>query len=194
MAVILQRFKGHYGPQIGAADTNIDHSSNALARVAFPGPAANLPSKLRHFVENCVNLGNNIRTIGKYLFAFGSAERNMKDGPLLGHVDLVARKHRVYVFAQTGLLRKLNQQTDRVGRDTVLRIVKVQSQSFQREAFAALRVAGEKPPEVYVLNFYKMLVQRGPSRPVPKRRDGVHGSRSFHFIYAALSAAALVPI
>ena len=43
------------------------------------------------------------------MFVFGRAQRDMKNGALLGHVDPVARKHRVYVFAQTGLLRKLNQ-------------------------------------------------------------------------------------
>jgi len=148
LAVILQRFICHHGPKIRAADANIDHVSNSLARMAFPRPAANLPGKLRHFVQNIVNLGNNIRTIDEHLFAFGSAQCNMKNGTVLGHVDFFAGKHGVYVCSQTRLLRKINQQTERIGRDAVLRIVEVQSQSLQRKAFAASRVIGEKLAEV----------------------------------------------
>ena len=110
----------------------------------------------------------------------------MQNGALLGHVDLFARKHRVYVFPQTGLLRKLNQQPDRVGRDTVLRIVEVQTQSLHREAFTALRIVGEKLPEMYGSKFRTMLVQRGPCRPVPKRSDGVRGLRICHFLFMRL--------
>ena len=61
----------------------------------------------------------------------------------------------------------------RLAGDAVLRVVEVQTQRLQREAFTALRIFGEKLPEVYVSNFRTMLIQRGPCRPVPKRNDAV---------------------
>ena len=113
----------------------------------------------------------------------------MENGALLGDVDLVAREHGVDVMPQAGLFGKLNQKTYRLGRDSVLRVVEVQTQSLQREAFAALRIVGEKLPEMYVADFRKMLIQRGPCRPVPRAERWCVAMRDLSFeCHAEISA------
>ena len=99
----------------------------------------------------------------------------MQNGALLGDVDLVAREHGVDVLAQTGLLRKLKEQADGLAGDSVLRVIEVETQGLQREAFAALGILREELPKVQIADLGAMLLQRVPGRPVTERNDAVCG-------------------
>ena len=112
LAVVLQRLVGHHGPEVGAADANVDYISNALAGVSLPCPAANLLGKLRHLVEYGVNLGNDIRAIDEYLLAFGSAQGDMQNGALLGDVDLSPANMASMCWRRPDCFGKLNEQAD----------------------------------------------------------------------------------
>ena len=129
--------------------------------------------KYRHLVEHGVNLGNDVHAIGEDLCALWSAQGDMQNRALLGDVDLVAREHGVDVLAQAGLLRKLEEQPDCFAGDSVLRVVEVETQGLQREAFAALGILREELPKMQTADLGAMLLQRVPGRPVAERNDGV---------------------
>ena len=95
-----------------------------------------------------MNLGNDIHAIGEKLCVFWRAQGDMQNGALLGDVDLIAREHSVDVLAQAGLLRKLQEQPHGLAGDAVLRVVEVETQGLQREAFATLGILGEELPKV----------------------------------------------
>ena len=114
----------------------------------FHAPLRICSTKLRHLVEHGVNLGNDVHAIGEDLLVLWGAQRDMQNGALFGDVDLVAREHGVDVLAQAGLLRKLKQQPHRLAGDAVLRVIEVETQGLQREAFATLGILGEELPKV----------------------------------------------
>jgi hypothetical protein len=95
-----------------------------------------------------VNLGNDVNAIGEDLPTLWGAQRDMQNGALFGDVDLVAREHGVDVLAQAGLLRKLKDQPNRFAGNGVLRVIEVETQVRQREAFATLGILREEQPKV----------------------------------------------
>src|SRR5262244_950635 len=58
LSVISERLIGHNRAEIGTADPDVDHVSNALARVALPSAASDAVTKIGHFVEHCVDIGH----------------------------------------------------------------------------------------------------------------------------------------
>src|SRR5206468_8096944 len=65
-----QRFVCHDGPEIRAADSDIDDAPNPLSGVAAPCSASNLSSEIRHLFENRMNIGNDIFSIDDDPFPF----------------------------------------------------------------------------------------------------------------------------
>lgn len=148
LGVILERLVCHHGTQIGAADTDVNYIANRLARMPFPVAAANLGGKRSHPGEHCMDFGNYILAIEQDLFALWSPQGHVQNGPPLGDVDLFTCEHGLDVPAKTGLFRKLNEKTDRLAGDPVLRVVEVQIEGFQREVPAALWIFSEKLLEI----------------------------------------------
>ena len=114
----------------------------------FHAPLRIMIRKCGHLVEHGVDFGNDIHAVGDRFVRPWSAQGDMQNGALLGDVDLVAREHGVDVLAQTGLLRKLDEQAHGLAGDSVLRVVEVQTHGLQREAFAALRILREELPKM----------------------------------------------
>ena len=50
-AVVSEGFVGHYRPQIGAPDADVDDVSNGLPRMSLPGAAPHAVGKICHFVQ-----------------------------------------------------------------------------------------------------------------------------------------------
>ena len=63
---------------------------------------------------------------------------------ILGHVDLVTAEHRIDSIAKTGLPGQLQQQTQRLVGDPVLRVVEEDAFGFENEALTAFRIGGEQ--------------------------------------------------
>ena len=51
---------GHYWPEIRTADPDIDHITDAFAGVAFPLPSAHAVGEIGHFVQDFVNMRNDV--------------------------------------------------------------------------------------------------------------------------------------
>ena len=60
VAVMPQRFVGHDGAEVGAADADVDDVADALAGVALPFAAANAVAKGGHLVEHGVDLRHDV--------------------------------------------------------------------------------------------------------------------------------------
>ena len=58
--VMLESFVGHYRPEIGAADTDINNVPNALTGVPDPFTAADPVTKRGHLVEHVVDFRHNV--------------------------------------------------------------------------------------------------------------------------------------
>ena len=104
------------------------------------------------------------------------AQRDVKNGAILGHVDLVAAEHRVDAIAQARLLRQLTQKPQRLVGDAVLGVVEIQAGGFHRHALAALRVVGEKLSQVQAADLLVMRLQRLPRWARRQRRLVRHRS------------------
>ena len=98
-----------------------------LAGVAAPGAAAHAIGEVGHAVEHRVDPGHDVFAVNQDRLPLRRAQRYVQDGPLLGHVDLLAREHRIDPRAQPGLFGELQQQIQRFVGDAVLRVVEIDS-------------------------------------------------------------------
>ena len=60
LTVEFEGFISHHRPQVGAADADVDHVADALARMALPVATADLAGEIRHLVQHGVDLGRHI--------------------------------------------------------------------------------------------------------------------------------------
>ncbi len=120
VTVILQRFVGHPGTQVRAANADIDDVAYAPASVAGPGAAAHAVGEVRHLVEHSMHPGYDVLAIDNDALVLRRAQGDMQHGAPLGDVDLVAAKHSVDALAQARGLGQLQQQAQRFSGDTVL--------------------------------------------------------------------------
>jgi hypothetical protein len=91
-----------------------------------------------------VHFWHDVLTIDQNRRLSRGPKRNVKHGPVLSHINLLAPEHRVNAFLQAGLLRELDEESDRVICDPILRIVKEQAGGFNGHTSAALRILGEE--------------------------------------------------
>ena len=90
-----------------------------------------------------VDVGHDILAVHGDDGVAGRAQSDMKHGPLLGDVDLLALEHRVDALAQAGLVGELQQEAQRLVGDTVLRVIEVKAGSKGGQPFAALGIIGK---------------------------------------------------
>ncbi len=64
MTVIFEGLRRHDGPQVGAADTDINDIFDGFTAVAEPLPAANLIAKIGHFLEDGPNFRHDVVPVG----------------------------------------------------------------------------------------------------------------------------------
>ena len=108
---MLERFVGHDRPEIRSADADIDDIADALAGMALPVAAAHALGKVRHLVENGVNVGHDIAAIVDDGGVARRAQRDMQHRAVFRDVDFVAAEHGVDALAQPRLLREPQQQS-----------------------------------------------------------------------------------
>ena len=148
VGVVAQGLVGHHGTEIRAADADIDDVFDALAGVALPLAGTDAIGKLGHAVENGMHLWNDINTIDFNRRRAGSAEGGVKDGAVLGDVDLVTTEHGVNLAAQTGGVGEIDEASDCLAGDQVLRIIQEKPSGFELELLSASRIGSEKLAEV----------------------------------------------
>ena len=163
-AVEPQRLVGHYRPEIGPANADVDHVSDPLAGVARPVTAAHPLGKCAHPLEDRMDVGNDILPIDHDVLATVGTQRNVEHRAMLGHVDGFTTEHRLETLAQSGGLGKLTQQAHGLVGDTVLGVIDEQAGACRGEALAARRIVGEQLAQMLVLVPVAMLLQRQPLR------------------------------
>src|SRR4029077_11257368 len=72
----------------------------------------------------------------------------MQNGPVLGKVDPLAAKHRIDPLSQSGLLRELHEELNRLIRDSILRVIEIDPRGFGRKPPAAFAIIREQIPQM----------------------------------------------
>ena len=90
------------------------------------------------------------------------AQRHVQHRALFGDVDLVATEHGVDSRAQAGLVRKLNQEPQRLIGDAILGVVERQASGFRRQALTACGIVREERAEMHVPDRVIMALERMP--------------------------------
>ena len=169
-----QRAIGHFRPEIGAADPDIDDVADSFAAVSGPGAGPHLARERGHPVEDGMDLGHDILAVDENLLAAFGAQRHMQDGAVLADVDLLAREHRVAPRGDAARPGKLDEQTNGLVGDPVLGIVEEKSRRLHAEALAAPRIACKQGAELQVLHALVMRKKRLPFRRGRQRSGAAH--------------------
>ena len=136
-------------------------------RVSPPLAAANLLRENGHPVKHGVHLGHNIDSVNENLFTPGGAQGDVKNSPILRDVDLLAAEHGLNAFTEAALLGEIDEEADRLVRDTILRVVQVKAGTFGGQALAAKGIIGEERPQMHIADLPVMLLQGLPRRLAP---------------------------
>ena len=166
---MAERLVGHDGPEVRAADADVDHVPDALAGVALPLAAADAVGEVGHLVEHGVHVRDDVLPVDDDRGVPRRAERDVEHGAVLGDVDLVAPEHGVDPLAQPRLLRQPDEQRDGLVGDAVLRVVEEEAGALGGQALAARRVVGEERPQVNVAHRPRVRLERLPRRAAGER-------------------------
>ena len=148
IGVILQSLVGHYRPQVGAADADVDHVTNTLAGVPLPFAASHPVGEVRHPVEHGMHLGHHVFAIHNDGRVSRCPQGRMQNRSLLGDVDLFSTKHGVDSFPQSKFLGELDQQFECFVRDAILRVIEIKAHGLDRQTLAALGIVRKKLSQV----------------------------------------------
>jgi len=117
LGVGLERLSNHDGTQIGTTDTDVDDSVDGLSRVSFPSPVPNGLGKLLDMLEDSGNLAGALLAD---LELVEVTEGDVKDGTILGGVDVLSGEHLVPVGLNFGLANKVKKGVeDRLGNQVL---------------------------------------------------------------------------
>lgn len=94
LGVSLESLSNHDGTQIGTADADVDDGVDGPSRVSLPSPVPNGVCELLDVLEHGRNLTG---TLLADLELVKVTESYMKDGTILGGVDMLSREHLVPV-------------------------------------------------------------------------------------------------
>ena len=111
---VAQRLVGHGGPEVAAADPDVDDGRDALAGRAGPLAAAHPVGEVRHPVQHLVHIGHDVMAVGDDLLAARRSQRDVQNRTVFGDVDVLAGEHRVDPLAQPGPLGERDQQPNRL--------------------------------------------------------------------------------
>ena len=148
LAVMLKRLVGHYRPEVGAPDTDIDDVANALTGMALPFAAPNPFGKVSHFVEHSVDLGHHVLAVHDDRRLSRRPQSDVQDGSIFRDVDLLAPEHGVDPGSQVAFFRQLPEEFEGFVRDAILRIIEVETNRLDRHVFAAFWIIREEVPEM----------------------------------------------
>jgi hypothetical protein len=171
LAVMLQGFIGHHRPQVGAADADVNNVSNPLARVPFPLAAPHPLGKIRHLIENGMDLRHYVLAIDDDGCSSRCAQRHVQHRPVFRDVDFFASKHGIDAFAQSGLVGELQKQLQRFIGDTVLRVIQIEPRSFVSHALAACEIIRKKLSEMQLAEILMVSLKGLPCLTLSERFD-----------------------
>ena len=164
-----ERAGHHPGPEIGAADADVDHVGDRVAAVAAPGAGAHAVAERAHAGEHPVDLGHHVGAVDQDGPVGPVAQRDVQHRAPFGGVDPVARKHRFDRAGQAGLPRQGHEQLHGLAGDAILRVVEQDVAKAQREAVEAAGVGGEQLAHVAAVDGAPVRGQVTPRRQLGQR-------------------------
>ena len=173
IAVVLEGLVGHDGPEVGAADADVDDVADALSGVALPRATPHAGREVGHGIEHGVDLGHHVLTIDDDRRTARSSQGHVQDGPSFRHVDLVAPEHGVDALAQTALLGQSAKQCEGIVGDAILGVVEKDPDRLGGQAFSTFGVVGEERAQVKIAD---LLVVGLEGLPCGARGQGQHSS------------------
>jgi hypothetical protein len=123
---------------------------------------ADLAGEGGHLVEDIVDGGDYVFAVDDDGLGLRGAEGDVKDGAILGGVDLLAGKHGFAVLGEPGLLGELEEEGEGLVGDAVLGVVEEEAGGFGGVAGAAGGVGGEEVAEVLGADGFGVLLKGFP--------------------------------
>ena len=130
----------------------------------FQRPLADVVGEGRHAVEHRVHLGHDVHAVHHDPLARRRPQGDVKHGPLLGHVDLLAAEHGLDASGEAALVGQPQQQPERLVGDAMLRVVEVEAGGLGGQALARAGVVGEDLPQVQLADLCRSAAP-APSTP-----------------------------
>ena len=168
--VVPQRLVGHHRPQVRAADADVDHVADRLARVALPLARADPVGERRHPVEHLVDLLDDVLAVDDQRAVLRHPQRDVEHGAVLGDVDVLAAEHRVPALGDAALVGELREQLQRLVGDPVLRVVEEEAGALGDQPLAAVGILGEQVAQVPLADLAVVLLEGLPGRALPELR------------------------
>ena len=172
--VVAQRLVGHHRPEVRAADADVDHVADRLARVSLPLARADPLGEGRHPVEHLVDLLDDVLAVDDQRTVPRHPQRDVEHGAVLGDVDVLAAEHRVPPLGHPALVGELGQQLQRLVGDPVLRVVEEEPGALGDQPRAAVGVLREQLTQVPVPDLAVVLLEGLPGRALAQLRFRRH--------------------
>ena len=99
----LEGLIGRHGAKIGAANANVNDSTNRLAGDPLPLTRTHLSREGVNLVEHLMNIGNGVLAVNMQLVSAGATQRGMEDGAVLSNVDVLTGIHCVTTLGDVSL-------------------------------------------------------------------------------------------
>jgi len=180
-----QRLVGHHRPQVRAADADVHHVLDRLAREAEPLARTHLLSEVAHLVQHLMDVCDHVLAVHHQHGVPWGAQRGVEHRPVLGVVDVLTPEHGVALLLEPRRAGEVHQEADRLGRHSVLGEVDVQVAHLGDHLRSPVRVRREQLAQVRALGRLVMRLQR---RPLRGGRD-VLGHGNFSLLSSPTSPA-----
>ncbi len=135
----------HDGTQIAAADADVHHIFDLLARVPAPRARTHRVREIAHARQNVAHVRHDVVSIDENLrFRIPVAQCRVEHRAILRHVDFLAREHLLDLFLEMGGFRQRQQRLHRLRVDAVLGIVQEPPRRLERKLLRTARILGKQ--------------------------------------------------
>lgn len=168
VAVGAQGQYGHFRTQVGAANADIHHIGDRLARVAQPAAIAHLVGEGLDAVQHCMHVGIHVLAVDLLRLAARHTQGGVQYATAFGNIDFFTGKHGIALFHHAARAGQVHQQPDGLVVGAVLGVIQEQACRIDRHAREAAGVFLEQLAHLPVAGVvgvdFKGLVGRGGSQ------------------------------
>ena len=112
----------------------------------------------------------------------GHTQCHVQDGPVLRDVYVLAAEHRIAAAGEVRFRSELDEESDGLFGDPVLRVVEIYTDSLSAQPLGATRVIGEQLTKMSSFDVGVVVLERLPGRTFAQRGDGHEPSIPSSFI------------
>ena len=141
-----QGARSHGGAEVRPADADVDDVGHWLTESASHASFANVRSKAQHLFACVDDLGHHVLAVDPNRLAGEIAQGSVKDGPLLGDVDLLAGEHRLTLGFELAGFGELDERAQDASVNALLGIVEQKIVEGDAELLKSCRIVSEILP------------------------------------------------